>query len=334
MRRTETVFFVAILMTSVCAQAQQASSSDFLVTFDGIIMHTFPGPDENGNPRTPRALVIEGDVFTKRHYPTLVIQHPDIDVAALRDATGQAVSCTPKECRVPIIRYAMRIGTEDKKPAPDPLHVKQSFNSLTPHMKCVTNNGGLQGIALNDLPEGSIAGSFELNGGSLCATAFSEAAFFVPDYDHEGSRPFSEFVTLRGTVHTGSAVLQILSYTSGEWIPIARPHPSGELDILVLNHSHAKTPTSAHFVLNHKLMVTKDPFPVVCADLALDQFCQDAHQHLDPRPHDPICFPEPSAECNQAAPPGVPAASMASASSHTHLFFFEATAGCANTQWP
>ncbi|MEA2415088.1 MAG: hypothetical protein QOI58_1745 [Thermoanaerobaculia bacterium] len=336
MRRLSIAFLLGLLMASVCAEAQQAPQADFTVIFDGIILHAFPIKDSNGKLifPNPRAFVIEGGAFSKRHYPTLIIKKPDIDVASLRDATGQPVSCTPEECRVPIIRYAMRIGTDDGNAVSGPPTVDKTFKTLTPHMSCITKGGGIQGIVTHDLPEGPIAGFFELLGNSLNACAFVDKAFFVPDSDNEGVRYFSDLVTLSGTVSNGPAVLQIRSYSTTGWKTVARINATTPLQIIVENHSHATQPTSTHFSLNSKLIVTAVPLPVVCANDAADAFCQNAKKQLTPRPPDQsedACFPvQPLKICEPPlAPPVMPMMTRNAPGGN-----LEAMAGCANSQWP
>jgi len=290
-----------MLVSAVSSEAQTLSTAaEFTVKFDGIIMHYFPASPLFTN---ARALIIQGNAMTLRHNPTLITP-VDIDVAALRDATGQPVFCDNLHCRVKISGFDMQIGTADLKPAPDPLTVDLTFNDA-PNMQRVTRGEIISSVA-DGLPAPPIAGFFELSGGALTASRFKVYASFKPDHDNEGSRPFAHVVSLHGFVAPNSvACLQIRSiHTWPDWEVVCHEKPE-PLTITVENQgTHSSNgqpvPSTLHFALNKKVIVTALPFPHVCPS--------------DGSGDDPAC-------------------SSTTPLSQTKSMF-DAIAGCANTQWP
>ena len=295
------LFFIVLLTSEVTAEGQpNPSAADFHVDFDGIIMHFFHDYPLFTN---ARAIIIEGNAMTLRHNPTLITPVA-IDVAALRDATGQPVFCDKEHCRVKIYGYDIRIGTEDREPAPSSLMPDSSFVDWVPNMQRVTK-GQIIGAATDDLPSGPIAGYFELLGVRLSATKFVIKASLYPDTDNEGERYFADRVTLVGTVAAGSAAcIQIRSAKTWPLWQVIKHTSAEPLNVAVLNHgtrlqsNGEPIHSNRHFVLNKKLIMTTAEFPHVCPS--------------DGNGDDDAC-------------PGGAA---------KRLVKLEAMAGCANSQWP
>ncbi|MEA2344162.1 MAG: hypothetical protein QOF63_2331 [Thermoanaerobaculia bacterium] len=298
-RYAAVVFLVVLLIPGVSVEGQTTpSASDFHIVFDGIIMHFFRDYPLFKN---ARALIVQGNAMTLRHNPTLVTPVA-IDVAALRDATGQPVFCDKEHCRVKIYGYDIRIGTEDEQPAPTSFTPDSYFIDWVPNLQRVTK-GQIIGTATDDLPSGPIAGFFELLGDSLTANKFDVTASFYPDTANLGERYFADKVTLAGTVAAGSAAcLQIRSATTWPLWQVIKHTSNEPLDIMVVNHSTKLQSngepihSNRHFVLFKKLIGTTGEFPHVCPS--------DGHGDDD----------------------GCPGG-------HT-IVITEAMAGCANSQWP
>jgi len=280
------------------------TSADYHVVFDGIVMHYFP---QSGELPNARALIIQGNSVTLRHKPILITPRA-IDVAALRDATGQPVFCDKVHCRVKISGYDIRIGTEDKQPAPNSLTPSAPFVDFVPHMQRVTK-GKIIDTVINDLPGAPVAGFFELLGVSLSANKFDDTAFFYPDHDQEGDRYFADRVTLDGAVAPGSAAcIQIRSDLTWPSWQVIKHTVAEPLEVTVVNRGTQMQSngdpvhSSRHFALYKKLIATALDFPHVCPS--------DGNGDDD--------------ACPRKVAPKVAG----------EIALTEAMAGCANTQWP
>jgi hypothetical protein len=252
-------------------------ASTFLVTFDGLVVHDL----YESHPK--RALIVQGGAFRMRHAPSLMVPL-DIDVPALRDATGQPVFCDKEHCRVLISRFDMQIGTSDLSRTPVPVSIDSTFDAVTPHLACVTKRT-LSASVLSDLPDAPLAGRFELHDGHLSACPFDAPAYFLDDYDQEGPRYFADKVFLTGMVQADAvAVLQIRSaITHGKWMPISRKG-TDRLEIMIMNHAPTPKRSTRHFALNEKLMSESsvpNPFPVVCP-VVFDSSTDDVDKKCPP----------------------------------------------------
>jgi hypothetical protein len=249
-------FFLALVVSTPLSAT--TPSTKFQVVFDGIIVHDL---------RHNLALVVHGGAMKMRHAPLLIVP-ADINVAELRDATAQPVFCDADNCHVLIDRFDIRIGTDDPKRTPIPMKTPDaSFNNV-PHLLCVTKRELLQRVA-GDLPEGPVAGRFDLVEGTLSSAITKDKGSFLPDYCQLGMPYFSGNVSLDGDLDPGqSPRLQIRSAaTLGEWVVIDRDNTDPPLKITIKNHGTRMGHSSRHFALLATLLAeSTDSFPIVCPE--------------------------------------------------------------------
>jgi hypothetical protein len=217
------------------------------VTFDGINCFA---RDEQSYSR--RALVIQGNFFTKRHTPVLGVHNAN--KASLERASGRYVECDQTYCWTRIAGLAMRVIGDRLDPSPITIE-DRSFKDLVPRLQTLVPSDFDDELMNVELPGRPVKGFFDIVGGTLYAfpfKSFKQGVFVYPDQTMCEPRQFADTVAWRGWRY-GPARLQIKSRaTDHRWVTVEMDRYDQPLRIAVVNVGHAHH-TSSHFALNEKL---------------------------------------------------------------------------------
>ncbi len=208
------IAMIGCVAVDAVADWDPTNPNEFWVEMKGLICHV-AGP-------VPRAVILHGGAIGMRHIATLLVPNT-VKVSALRDATGQPVTCdsASDKCSVTIEAFAMRIArTTDTGAFSVDFALDPDFE-VVPHLKQLSPNAlPLQSLQ-DDVPSGAAAGFFDMTTGLLFAAPFPKCGGkFVDDKgnpkDDTCSR-FPSWTTVHGDLKD-KAVLQIRSsFTLNRW---------------------------------------------------------------------------------------------------------------------
>jgi len=275
----------SIARTASIAAPRAVSSNEtfdandaFEVTFEGIIMHAHFCDPELSTPdqcvHMRRAILVESGVLTSMRHNGELSVPKDVDVASLRDATGEWVQCpsAAATCTVRIQGLDMKIVDKDGQPPPGTLLIDSSYESLLPHMHDdphIMGGGLASSMTTHELPNAPASGFFEIEGGgNLKACPFTEdkpshrragGKFFTINAEGKKSegecRSFAQSVRWSHDQIKKPQLLISSPFSGGRWMPIRFTTPHA-LSFTVRNDPADKTMlgTPKHFVLYEKLL--------------------------------------------------------------------------------
>src|ERR1051325_4302116 len=251
------------------------SSSNFAVTFAGIICITEDEYDEDSAPAAPptsgllprrTAMVLQGNPMSKHHEALLGIETHSLDkesrrelMMSLRDLSGQTVHCDSVYCWARIRGIGIRIvGDHDADPecqvACDANYtVKEdaSFQDLVPKLGnlALGSNYLRDDICEDYFPREPVDGCVRVSGGELLAypfKSFKQGRFVNPNGSKQPPMQFADVVMWHGNT-TGPARVQIKSHaTLDRFETVKMKNTNQPLRVAIVNLGHAHH-TSTHF---------------------------------------------------------------------------------------